>query len=137
MEYCAAGSLSDINEAIHRVLNEDELRAVVAYTVLGLHHLHTKRSIHRVISFHPPIPLLYLQSSFPSAQDIKAGNILLSADGSAKLADFGVSAQLTNTMQKRRTVIGTPFWMAPGLSSLDSHGTYIGCSCRGDPRDKL
>jgi serine/threonine protein kinase len=47
-------------------------------------------------------------------QDVKAGNILLASDGSTKLADFGVSADLTDTMQKRRTVIGTPFWMAPG-----------------------
>jgi hypothetical protein len=57
MEYCAAGSLSDINEAIHRVLNEDELKATVAYTVLGLHHLHTNRSIHRVIiTYYPLVP---------------------------------------------------------------------------------
>ena len=47
-------------------------------------------------------------------QDVKAGNILLHADGTAKLADFGVSAQMTATMAKRNTVIGTPFWMAPG-----------------------
>lgn len=48
MEYCAAGSLSDINDAIHRVLTEEELKATVAYSVLGLHHLHKNRSIHRV-----------------------------------------------------------------------------------------
>jgi len=36
------------------------------------------------------------------------------------LADFGVSAELTSTVAKRKTVIGTPYWMAPEvLKSLD------------------
>lgn len=41
--------------------------------------------------------------------------MLLTKEGKAKLADFGVSAKLDTTFSKRNTVIGTPFWMAPEI----------------------
>ena len=47
-------------------------------------------------------------------RDIKSGNILLTLNGKAKIADFGVSAQLSSSMMQRKTIIGSPFWMAPG-----------------------
>ena len=40
---------------------------------------------------------------------------MLTKDGKAKLADFGVSAKLDTTFSKRNTVIVTPFWMAPEI----------------------
>ena len=38
---------------------------------------------------------------------------MLDKHGNAKLADFGVSAQLMETYSKKRTTAGTPHWMSP------------------------
>jgi len=105
MEYCGAGSVSDIMKLRNKTLTEEEISCILKYTIKGLEYLHLRRKIHR---------------------DIKAGNILLNTEGHAKLADFGVAGQLTDTMAKRNTVIGTPFWMAPEVIQ------EIGYDCLAD-----
>lgn len=96
MEYCEGGSMNDLIEAgggTGFTMPEDCIRAVCASVVLGLEYLHGVANVcHR---------------------DVKCGNVLLTNDGHVKLADFGVSAELTNTLNKRKTVVGSPFWMAP------------------------
>lgn len=102
MEYCGAGSLQDLTAICEKTLTEEQIAVVMRMSLLGLDYLHGKKKIHR---------------------DIKSGNILLNLEGDCKLADFGVSAELTNTMAKRKTVIGTPYWMAPEvLQSMPYNG---------------
>ena len=92
MQYCAAGSVSDLMEIGGVCLTEEQAKYTLAGTLLGLQYLHAKKLIHR---------------------DLKGGNILLTEDGGVRLADFGVSAALASTASRRGTVIGTPFWMSP------------------------
>ena len=101
MEYCGGGSLQDIYQKFGPI-PEDAIAFVSRETLRGLEYLHKSNMMHR---------------------DIKGANLLLTNDGDVKLADFGISATLTMTM-KRKSFIGTPYWMAPEVAAVEKKGGY-------------
>ncbi|XP_077945866.1 mitogen-activated protein kinase kinase kinase kinase 5 isoform X5 [Gasterosteus aculeatus] len=102
MEYCGGGSLQDIYH-VTGPLSELQIAYVSRETLQGLGYLHSKGKMHR---------------------DIKGANILLSDNGDVKLADFGVAAKITATIAKRKSFIGTPYWMAPEVAAVEKNGGY-------------
>lgn len=77
---------------LEHALSESQIAFVTSQLCIALSYLHDNKVIHR---------------------DLKAGNVLVTASGGVKLADFGVSAKNKYTLQKHDTFIGTPYWMAP------------------------
>ena len=59
--------------------------------------------------------LAFLHRQHRLHRDIKSDNILVDTNGSVKLADFGFAVSLTEEQAWRKSVVGTPYWMAPEL----------------------
>ncbi|XP_052444721.1 serine/threonine-protein kinase 10 [Carassius gibelio] len=92
IEFCPGGAVDATMLELDRGLEEPQIQVVCKQMLEALQYLHSMKIIHR---------------------DLKAGNVLLTLDGDIKLADFGVSAKNTKTLQRRDSFIGTPYWMAP------------------------
>lgn len=103
MELLDGGSC---NELIHKSktkgMDEKYIAILMREVLIALDYLHERGKIHR---------------------DIKAANILLNSQGDVKIADFGVSTELSNNLSRRRTFVGSPYWMSPEVILEEEYNT--------------
>ncbi|XP_028920623.1 serine/threonine-protein kinase PAK 4 isoform X1 [Ornithorhynchus anatinus] len=102
MEFLEGGALTDI--VTHTRMNEEQIAAVCLAVLKALSVLHAQGVIHR---------------------DIKSDSILLTHDGRVKLSDFGFCAQVNKEVPRRKSLVGTPYWMAPELISRLPYGPEV------------
>ncbi|XP_040267416.1 serine/threonine-protein kinase PAK 6-like [Bufo bufo] len=102
MEYVQGGALTDIVSQTR--LNEEQIATVCKSVLQALVYLHSQGVIHR---------------------DIKSDSILLTLDGRVKLSDFGFCAQISKDVPKRKSLVGTPYWMAPEVIMRSAYGTEV------------
>lgn len=90
MDLCAGGSMRTLIKP--GPLEDKHLSVILRELLVAISYIHSKGIIHR---------------------DIKAANVLITSEGHLRLCDFGVAADTSLNSNKRMTMVGTPYWMAP------------------------
>ena len=108
MEFVEGRELKQLLADGQRLKPQEVVRIVLA-VLAALQHAHERGVTHR---------------------DIKPANVILLADGSVKLADFGVARIETSELTQAGTIIGTPMYMSPeqilGLA-VDGRSDLFSC----------
>uniref|UniRef100_A0A8D3CPD1 Serine/threonine-protein kinase PLK3 n=1 Tax=Scophthalmus maximus TaxID=52904 RepID=A0A8D3CPD1_SCOMX len=101
LELCSRKSLAHIWKARH-TLTEPEVRYYLRQIISGLKYLHSRGILHR---------------------DLKLGNFFVNENMELRLGDFGLAAKLETAEQRKKTICGTPNYLAPEVLNRQGHGT--------------
>jgi len=99
MEFMDGGKLTDL--VFETSFSEPQIASICFEALKGLDFIHKNGRIHR---------------------DIKSDNMLINSKGELKLADFGFCCSDT---VKHRSVVGTPYWMAPEVVKGEEYGAKV------------
>jgi serine/threonine protein kinase len=85
-------------------ITEPEVRYFVIQLTSALSYLHDSQIIHR---------------------DLKLGNIFLDSNMRVKVGDFGLATKLSHPDERKRTVCGTPNYIAPEILQTEGHSFEV------------
>eukprot|EP00698_Gefionella_okellyi_P024112 TRINITY_DN841_c0_g1_i1.p1 TRINITY_DN841_c0_g1~~TRINITY_DN841_c0_g1_i1.p1 ORF type:complete len:789 (-),score=157.57 TRINITY_DN841_c0_g1_i1:606-2972(-) len=114
LEFVDGGSLGHLlADRVPSSFSEPEVANIIVQTLRGLSYLHSKKIIHR---------------------DVKPLNLLVTKKGVVKITDFGLSTQVLQTCSLRRTIVGTPWYVAPEVVMAQPYSFQadiwsVGCVC--------
>ncbi|KAF8122144.1 kinase-like domain-containing protein [Boletus edulis] len=91
LELCHNGSLMDMLRRRRR-FTEPEARFFLVQIIGACNYMHTHQVIHR---------------------DLKLGNLFLDSNMNIKVGDFGLAALIENPGERKKTICGTPNYIAP------------------------
>jgi len=95
LELCSNQTLNEfMRKRPCKRLSEPEAMFYLYELIVALKYLHRRRVIHR---------------------DLKLGNLFLDANMHLKVGDFGLAAQLEHDGERKRTICGTPNYIAPEI----------------------
>jgi polo-like kinase 1 len=93
LEYCRNNTLKELVKRRKRI-TEWETKVYMLQMTKALQYIHRHSIVHR---------------------DLKLGNILVGESMQLKMCDFGLSTRISYQGEKKRTVCGTPNYIAPEI----------------------
>ena len=109
------------------VIPEPVIATMCKQIIDGICHLHSKHLVHRDLKVQLPYYFFFFFNLYATAFSklmnllssfhiymfrLQSDNVLLGLQGQVKITDFGFASKIEEG-EKRYTMAGTPYWMAP------------------------
>lgn len=102
LERCCRQSLMELSRA-KRTFTNEEAQFIMVQLLQAIEYMHSHYVIHR---------------------DLKLGNIMVDPAGNMKIGDFGFATTLRTADERKRTMCGTPNYIAPEVLTAQLHSGY-------------
>ncbi|KAI0986165.1 hypothetical protein GJ496_002067 [Pomphorhynchus laevis] len=103
LEICQRRTLMELQRR-RKIITEPEARYFMYQTIDAIQYLHRRKIIHR---------------------DLKLGNLFLNNEMKIKVGDFGLATMLQSDDERKRTLCGTPNYIAPEVLLKNGHGYAV------------